>query len=391
MTDQQAMPSKSSSWPSKSLEELLVQDTDFIGKLEQREYPKLSVKLYGRGVYLDTPADGASVLMSRHQLAKAGQVIVSEIWGKKGAIGIVPPEGENALCTSHFYLFDVKSDAVHPSWLKWLIKANYFEPQLEVKARGSTGYAATRPHHFLSLNIPYPSPSEQQCLVTKLDFFAAQIVTLRQKIDDQLADAERLLRSFIFDRFDTCPTPMDELVYSRSLDTPVDATKIYPFAGVYSFGRGVFRSSLKSGMDFAYPALTRVRAGDFTYPKLMAWEGAFGIVPPECDGCFVSPEFPVFEVRADKALPEVLDVYFRTPTVWPGIAGASTGTNARRRRLQPSAFLAWPLPLPPMPVQKRLREAKRRVDAFRLNVSAQHDNLNALMASLLDHAFQGKL
>ena len=31
-------------------------------------------------------------------------------------------------------------------------------------------------------------------------------------------------------------------------------------------------------------ALTRLRAGDFVYPKLMAWEGAFGVVPPECEG-----------------------------------------------------------------------------------------------------------
>jgi hypothetical protein len=34
--------------------------------------------------------------MKRHQLAKAGQVILSEIWRKKGAIGFVPLEGEGA-------------------------------------------------------------------------------------------------------------------------------------------------------------------------------------------------------------------------------------------------------------------------------------------------------
>src|SRR6266542_4426957 len=104
----------------------------------------------------------------------------------------------------------------------------------------------------------------------------------------------------------TEPTRMRELVALRAPDVIVQADEMYQFAGVYSFGRGVFRSARKAGADFAYPRLSRLRTGDFVYPKLMAWEGAFGIVPPECDGCVVSTEFPVFEVIEDRVLPEVL-------------------------------------------------------------------------------------
>src|SRR5262249_10311938 len=75
------------SWPRVPLGDLLARYTKYIDELEPREYPKLSVKLYGKGVVLDTPANGANLKMMRHQLAKAGQVILSEIWGKKGAIG----------------------------------------------------------------------------------------------------------------------------------------------------------------------------------------------------------------------------------------------------------------------------------------------------------------
>ena len=99
-------------------------------------------------------------------------------------------------------------------------------------------------------------------------------------------------------------------------------------------------------MEFAYPRLTRLRAGNFVYPKLMAWEGALGVVPVECEGLVVSTEFPVFEVNEDRVLTEVLDVYFRTPAVWPKLSGASTGTNVRRRRLNPADFLNYEMPLP---------------------------------------------
>ena len=123
----------------------------------------------------------------------------------------------------------------------------------------------------------------------------------------------------------------------------------------------------------------------------MAWEGALAVVPPVCDGLAVSTEFPVFEIDESKVLPEVLDVYFRTPVVWPLLSGASTGTNIRRRRLNPSAFLKYLFPLPPMPVQRILREVKSRADAFRPLQAETATELDALLPSILSKAFAGGL
>src|SRR5262245_22678999 len=131
-------------WPQVKLGEVLSQSTDYIESPELKVYPKLSVKLYGKGVVLDAPTDGATLKMKRHQIAKSGQVILSEIWGKKGAIGFVPPEGDGALCTSHFFLFDVSTDRIDPRYLLAIFQANYLQDQLEAEAKGTTGYAAIR-------------------------------------------------------------------------------------------------------------------------------------------------------------------------------------------------------------------------------------------------------
>src|SRR6266487_4070868 len=97
-------------------------------------------------------------------------------------------------------------------------------------------------------------------------------------------------------------------------------------------------------------------------PARFPWEGALGIVPPACDGCVVSPEFPVFEVREDRVLPEVLDTHFRTLSVWPEISAASTGTNVRRRRLNPLDFLNYEMPLPSRETQMTLRKVRVEAD-----------------------------
>ena len=144
-------------------------------------------------------------------------------------------------------------------------------------------------------------------MVARIEELVAQIHEARTLRRQAAEEAETLLRSIIAHDTKARPTPMRELVNLRSPDVTVRRDEMYQFAGVYCFGRGVFKAARKSGMDFAYPRLTRLRSGEFVYPKLMAWEGALGVVPAKCDGCVVSTEFPVFEVNEGRVLPEVLD------------------------------------------------------------------------------------
>jgi type I restriction enzyme S subunit len=380
-------------WPMVPLGEALTQYQKYIEAPEPKIYPKLSVKLYGKGVVLDTSVDGSSLKMRRHQDARSGQVILSEIWGKRGAIGFVPAEGDGALCTSHFFLFDVRCDKIEPRYLQFIFEANYLQDQLDAEAKGTTGYAAVRPKNLLAAKIPLPPLEEQRRIVAQIEQLAAKIEEARSLQRQVNLGCDTLCRSIIFSlpSSSLTPTPMCELVRLREPDVVVREEETYQFAGVYSFGEGVFPGQRKSGMEFAYTHLTRLRTGNFVYPKLMAWEGALGVVPPECDGLVVSPEFPVFDVDPHHVLPETLDVYFRTPWVWPILAEASTGTNVRRRRLNPSDFLKFEMLLPPMPVQQRLREVKAKVGTLKRLQAETAAELDALLPSILDKAFHGEL
>jgi restriction endonuclease S subunit len=249
------------------------------------------------------------------------------------------------------------------------------------------------PKFFWSIQIPLPPLDEQLRIVARIEEFAWRAKEALERLDELKTEFDLLCRAMLFAESDgnSVPTPMSELVRLRPTDVTVRKDEVYHFAGVYSFGRGVFKGPVKSGAEFAYSRLTRIHTGEFTYPKLMAWEGGLGVVPPECDGFVVSPEFPVFEVNQDRVLPETLDVYFRSPSVWPMLSEISAGTNARRKRLHPKVFLAYEMPLPPMKTQQRLREMKIRVDELRKRHAQQRAELEALMPSVLDRAFRGEL
>jgi len=292
--------------------------------------------------------------------------LVAEIDAKMGGFGLVPTELDGAVVSSHYFLFEPDESCLDARYLDHYCRTQRFRTQVE--AQGSTNYAAIRPSDVLAYTIPLPPLAEQQAIVARLDALAEK----SRQVEAHLDAVER---------------PMTELVSQRAPDVAVDRLTQYRFAGVYSFGRGVFPSVVKMGSEFAYERLSTVRAGDFTYPKLMAWEGALGVVPIECDGMVVSPEFPVFTINTDEVLPEVLDIYFRTPEIWPVLAEISGGTNARRRRLQPSTFLNYQMPVPPMDTQLKLREVHRQTQALKPKHAAIRQANAALIPATLERVF----
>jgi type I restriction enzyme S subunit len=75
----------------------------------------------------------------------------------------------------------------------------------------------------------------------------------------------------------------------------VNPDESYPNLGIYSFGRGLFRKAPISGLETSAKVLYRVKAAQFIYSRLFAFEGAYGAVTKDYDGFYVSNEYPTFE------------------------------------------------------------------------------------------------
>jgi len=136
--------------------------------------------------------------------------------------------------------------------------------------------------------------------------------------------------------------------------TSVSATEIYPMVGARNFARGAFEANSMRGTDTKYRELQLVKAGDLIYPKLGAWEGAFAFVESDLGDRYTSPEYCVFTIRSTEVDAAYLRHLFAWEPFWRSLAARSTGTNVRRRRLQPTAFLDGQLPLPDLPEQQNI-------------------------------------
>lgn len=381
----------SSAWPRVALGEVLKKSEESVSINTNAFYREVTIKLWGKGVVLRREASGTEMSASRRAVVRQNQFILSRIDARNGAFGLVPENLDGAVVSNDFPSFNLNQERLEPKFLEWLSKTSAFVDLCKAASEGTTNRVRLKEEKFLAIAICLPPLAEQQRIMARIDVLAAKIEEARGLRRQSMEETEFLCRSLVFGDKKSVLTPMHELVRPRGHTVNVKADEIYHFAGVYCFGRGVFRGQKKSGMDFAYKQLGQLKAGNFVYPKLMAWEGALGVVPQECDGLFVSPEFPIFEIIENRVLPETLDVYFRTPAVWPQVAGESTGTNVRRRRLNPKDFLSYKIPLPSMQTQLRLRQVMQKVDGLRRLQTETAAELDDMLLSILDKAFCGEI
>jgi type I restriction enzyme, S subunit len=384
---------KAKEWPEVALSEIAKPVTRTVHVLPGKSYRTIGVKWWGEGAYERETIDGSRTAAKTLSLVRQGDLIINKIWVRHGSPAIASAAVDGCSASGEFPTFELDPERVFPEWIHWQTKTRGFWAKCDALSRGTSGKNRIKPELFLTIRIPLPPFAEQRQVLSRVGELTTQIAEARTLRKQIAVETEALCRSIAFDSSFGAPksVPMRELVRLREPDIDVTPDETYQFAGVYCFGGGVFKSRRKSGSEFSYRRLTKLRSGNFVYPKLMAWEGAMGVVPESCEGFFVSPEFPVFDVVQDRALPEFLDTYFRNPSVWPQLAAISTGTNVRRRRLHPDAFLDHEILVPPMGAQQRLRTVIRKMATIKPLQAETAAEIDALLPSVLDQAFKGAL
>lgn len=241
--------------------------------------------------------------------------------------------------------------------------------------------------------VPVPSLQIQEQLVGRITSMNERLDEIESLSQDVSKELNELKRSLVLG---TCGHKRNRSVLADLVEWVQDSEQVkprhdYTFAGIKSFGKGLFVRGTVSSDDFAYKSLRRLKCGDFIFPKLMAWEGAFAMVTEQYDGMVVSPEFVVFRPKVSRMCSEVLDTYFRSPLCLEDVNKASTGSNRRRRRLNPRAFLTLTMPVPSEDEQKKLKAVYKLESDAEEAWQNRSEKLKAIRDSILRKAFAGEL
>jgi type I restriction enzyme S subunit len=376
-------------WQPVPLSECITHRKELIRIDDRERYARCRVQLNARGIVLRDRVHGVELKTKDQQVCCVGELLVAEIDAKLGGFGIVPQELNGAVVSSHYFLFRVHEARLRRRFLDYYIRTPAFQEQ--VRARGSTNYAAIRPHHVLDYTIPLPPLAEQDRIVAKLDAAAAR-VSEAQRLCHEIDEQRRaLVTSLHLSLAGLRDVEMESLLLLDEDRVGVEPEGEYPQVGIRSFGKGLFPKSAVQGVDTTYRVFHRVREGQFILSQVKGWEGAVAVCPPHLSRYFASPEYRTFSTIGGQCLPEYLSAIVSTAWFHGFLADATRGQGARRERTRPELFLKIRLPMPNLEDQGRGADVFRQLDAVMPEVQKSRAELEAMMPAILDRAFKGEL
>jgi type I restriction enzyme, S subunit len=389
-------------WLLVPLSEVLTHRKEFVQIDDLQSYKRCRVQLHVQGIVLRDMIPGAEIKTKKQQVCRAGEFLVAEIDAKVGGYGVVPNELAGAIVSSHYFLFAVNGDRLDRRFLACYIRTAAFRDQ--VRAQGSTNYAAIRPEDVLRYVIPLPPLAEQRRIVAHVEALAQHIADAKRLREEASGLADALVKSemrSIFCGDGQAPVVQLEALCAAIIDN-LHSNPQYADEGVpcvrspdVTWGRLNLRSALKTCEEEYVRRTARGEPAvdDIVFVREGGGTGKAAIVEP---GQRFSLGQRVMMLRPDKSkvIPKFLLYQMLSPTVYedqllPLITGSASP------HLNISALRRFNLTVPSLTDQGRivghLDMVWAAVNALRSLQDETGTELDALLPSILSQAFSGKL
>lgn len=175
----------------------------------------------------------------------------------------------------------------------------------------------------------------------------------------------------------------------------VEPEKEYNEIGIYSYGRGIFHKSPKSGLELENKKIYETKEGDLVLLNVFAWEGAIAIASSKDDGRCGSHRYLTYECDKEQCIVDYLKYYLLTPEGLQQIKKISPGSAGRNRTLNTKRINEIFVPLPSKLIQKKIIKTLDDILDESKRLSENFQNLpsltESLRLSLLDYGCSGKL
>jgi type I restriction enzyme S subunit len=319
-------------------------------------------------------------------------------------MGLVPQALDGALVTNDFPLFNLDGARVEPAFLGWLCRTAGFVELCLRASEGTTNRVRLKEDRFLDGAIPLPPLAEQRRLVARIEAVAAQIQEARELRRQAAEEAEAFGRSAAETVFRELQDGSEQRALGDVCTTVTDGDHNTPqfsdegvrfiFVGNVSSGRLHFDGSKRVSPEYfrSLKAHRLPERGDILYSAVGATLGIPAVVNTDEPFCF---QRHIAILKPDRKRVDSRFVWhmLTSQTVfekaWASITGSAQPTIPLR------AIRGLPIPIPPLPQQRRivaeLDALQAEVDGLKALQAETAADLDALLPALLDRAFKGEL
>jgi len=391
-------------WPQISLGNVLKRVKDEVAIEDEQIYARLTIRMNGKGIVLRDRVPGFEIGTKRQFLARTGQLVLSKIDARNGAFGIVSADGDNAVITGNFWLFDADKDRLLPAYFNYLTKTPTFVEFCLRASEGTTNRRYLQEDQFLAQTIMLPPLAEQQRVVARIEELSATIQEarlLRQQAAEEVKVLWRLGASRVLERAekDFPLRTLSDAVVIRGGGTPSKANPFY-WSGPIPW---VTPKDMK--VREIYDAVDHISdQATAESPAKLIDPGAVLIV---VRGMILLHTVPSAVLRVPATINQDMKALIPRPGLLPEYLCALLWALNKRflvlveksthdtRKLETPVLLRAEIPVPPLSEQCRivsdLDRLQAEIDALKHKQAETAAELDALIPSILDKAFRGEL
>ena len=179
-----------------------------------------------------------------------------------------------------------------------------------------------------------------------------------------------------------CKLKIGDVLCRVKDDVQVNDFVTYSRITIRMAGKGVVLRDRVIGSEIGTKRQFVARTGQFVLSKIDARNGAFGVLPQECDNAIVTGNFWVFDVDHTQLDSRFFDYLSKSPEFVAACVAASDGTT-NRRYLQEDAFLQMVVPVPELTEQQAIVAHLDALAEKTQQVEAHLDAVERASSSLL--------
>lgn len=397
-----------SRWPEVRFAEFLTPNRRPYNLGSTEDANLVGMRLYGGGPFHRELKPAMKIRKKSHFIIRTDDVIYNKLFAWKGTFGIVPDDFDGMCVSDKFPTYHLDEQTVSRRYLQWYFK---YPPLWEQAQKMSVGSAALskltlNPPRFLDLMIPLPPLKEQERIADKIDGLANRIDRCRTLRDTSFHEASTLLKA----RLNTLASGFRQLGkfgevldgkprngWSARCDNVEGGTPVLTLSAVTGFHydpTAYKRTSLPTVPDAHY----WVRKGDLLMsrsntPELVGHAAICNGQPERCIYPDLVMRIPVDERAADKIF---VWFWLQAPLVREFIIANAKGTSPTMKKISQGTVERIPFPVGVSLEQqqkivtyfKKLQEKVVRLVSLQTKTGLE---LDAMLPSILDKAFKGKL
>lgn len=399
------VPSKNLPWPEVGLGDILTERTETPdpGEIETGAIPIIAKITFSKGTIElrdDTKTRTKMILIC------PGDLVVSGINAAKGAIAIYnEEEGSPIAATIHYAAYVPDKSRVDVRYLWWLLRSETFRDILKRNLPGGVK-TELKAKRLLPIQVPLPPLDEQRRIVARIEELATLIEEARGLRVKAREEAEALAAAAVVELFTTqqdndwADYRLGDLVTEFRYGTSEKA-HVEP-SGIPILRMGNIQDGRLDLTDLKYLYLA-----DRDREKLVLQLGDVLVNRtnrPELVGkCAVFEEKDEYtlasyliRLRLDltKAVPQLVAAYINSP-IGRAYMFSHRKQMTGQANVNTKTLKAMPISLPPVEEQRGivayLDGLQAQVDELTALQDATQTQLDALLPSVLDRAFQGEL